>query len=388
MISSALFWWSLTGFVIHLVMATIMARASGEVRRLADQAPELPEGVEWPSVTVVIPARNEERNIREALGSVLQLDYPRLEVLAVNDRSTDRTGEILDEFAAEHDRLSVLHVRELPAGWLGKNHALHFAASRSAADLVLFTDADVVMSPDLLRRAVAYMTRENLDHLALAPRVSMPGMWLKAFAIVFTMFFSAYFRPWKARDPDSSAYVGIGAFNLMRMRVYRELNGHERIAMRPDDDLMLGRIVKRNGYRQDFADATDQMSVPWYGSVWEMTVGLEKNLFAGADYRVWIIGISSLILLMFNVAPFLMVFVASGLSRLLFGGSMAILLLASLGAAHRLALPLRSAFLFPLAVLLFLFVQWRATWLTLWHQGIRWRETFYPLSELKANRVD
>ncbi len=388
MISSALFWWSLTGFVIHLVMATIMARASGEVRRLADQAPELPEGVEWPSVTVVIPARNEERNIREALGSVLQLDYPRLEVLAVNDRSTDRTGEILDEFAAEHDRLSVLHVRELPAGWLGKNHALHFAASRSAADLVLFTDADVVMSPDLLRRAVAYMTRENLDHLALAPRVSMPGMWLKAFAIVFTMFFSAYFRPWKARDPHSSAYVGIGAFNLMRMRAYRELNGHERIAMRPDDDLMLGRIVKRNGYRQDFGDATDQMSVPWYGSIWEMTVGLEKNLFAGVDYRVWIIGISSLILLMFNVAPFLMVFVASGLSRLLFGGSMAILLLASLGAAHRLALPLRSAFLFPLAVLLFLFVQWRATWLTLWQQGIRWRETFYPLSELKANRVD
>ena len=388
MLTSVLFWWSLTGFAIHLVMATIMARASGEVRRLFRQASELPEGVEeWPSVTIVIPARNEERNIREALGSVLQLDYPRLEVVAVDDRSTDRTGEILDEFAAEHARLRVLHVRELPAGWLGKNHALHFAASQSDADLVLFTDADVVMAGDVLRRAVAYMIREELDHLAVAPRVVMPGLMLKAFAIVFTVFFSAYFRPWKARDPRSSAYVGIGAFNLVRTRAYRELGGHERIAMRPDDDLMLGRIIKRNGYRQDFADGTDEMSVPWYGSVREMTVGLEKNLFSAADYRVWIIVISSLITLMFNVAPFLMVFVAPGISRLLFGGSVAILLLASLGAAHRLQLPRRSAFLFPFAVLLLLFVQWRATWLTLRQQGIRWRDTFYPLAELKANRV-
>jgi cellulose synthase/poly-beta-1,6-N-acetylglucosamine synthase-like glycosyltransferase len=387
MFTSLLFWWSLTGLVIHLVMASIMARASSQVRRLSELADEMSEETEWPRVSLVIPARNEERNIREALGSVLQLDYPRLEILAVDDRSTDGTGAILDDFAAEDPRLRVEHIQELPPGWLGKNHALHRAAAQASGDFLLFTDADVVMDDDVLRRAVAHMEREQLDHLALAPYVEMPGLLLQSFAITFTVFLSAYFRPWKARDPKSSAYIGIGAFNLIRTRVYRELRGHELIAMRPDDDMMLGRIIKRHGYRQDFADATDKMSVPWYGSIREMTVGLEKNLFSGVDYRLSVIVVSSLIALLFNVAPFLMVWLTSGIPRAMFGGSVAILLLASLGAAQRLRLPRSAALLFPLAVLLFLFVQWRATWLTLTQQGIRWRDTFYPLAELKANRV-
>jgi cellulose synthase/poly-beta-1,6-N-acetylglucosamine synthase-like glycosyltransferase len=387
MLPFLLFWWALTGLTVHVVMACILVRASGQVRRLADLPDTLPAAAEWPAVSVIIPARNEERGIRDALRSVLELDYPRLEVIAVDDRSTDCTGEILDRFAAEHPRLRVEHIRELPPGWLGKNHALHEAARTAGGELLLFTDADVVMEPDSLRRAVAYLQREELDHLAMAPRVVMPGLLLQSFAIAFTVFFSAYFAPWKARNPRSSAYVGIGAFNLLRAGAYRRLGGHASIAMRPDDDMMLGRIVKRHGFRQDFLDATDKMLVPWYGSTREMMIGLEKNLFSGVDYRVWIIVASSAVVLLLNVFPFLMVLVTSGATRLLFGGSVAILLLAALGAAGRLQLPRISVLLFPLAVLLFIYVQWRAMCLTLWRRGIRWRDTFYPLAELKANRV-
>jgi cellulose synthase/poly-beta-1,6-N-acetylglucosamine synthase-like glycosyltransferase len=387
MLDHLLFWWALMGLAVHLVVALILAHAAGQVRRLTDLPDSLPEGSEWPQVTVIIPARNEERDLREALRSVLELDYPRLEVIAVDDRSTDQTGAILDDFSAEHPRLRVEHIQELPPGWLGKNHALHEAARQARGELLLFTDADVVMEEDVLRRAVAWMQHEQLDHLAMAPRVVMPGLLLQSFAITFTVFFSAYFRPWKARDPRSSAYAGIGAFNLLRTSVYRQLDGHTSIAMRPDDDMMLGRIVKRHGHRQEFVDATEKMSVPWYGSTREMTVGLEKNLFSGVEYRIWVVVASSLAALLLNVCPFLLVFVASGAARLLFAGSVIILLLASLGAADRLQLPRQAVALFPVAVVLFIFVQWRAMCLTLWWQGIHWRDTFYPLAELKANRV-
>jgi len=387
MIASLLFWWSLTGLVVHLVMATIMAQASGMVRKLIELPDEFPRESEWPSVSIIIPARNEERGIREALRSVMELDYADLEVIAVDDRSTDQTGVILDQFAAEHPRLRVEHIQDLPPGWLGKNHALHSAASRARGEFLLFTDADVVMEPDVLRRSIALMETDQLDHLAMPPRIVMPGLLLQSFAITFTVFFSAYFRPWKARDPRSKAYVGIGAFNLIRTKVYRQLGGHTSIAMRPDDDMMLGRIIKRNGLRQDFVDGTDKMLVPWYASTNEMIVGLEKNLFSGVEYRIWVVVLSSIIALMLNAGPFLMVFLTRGVPRILFGGSVAILLLASLGAAHRLRVPWLAAFLFPVAILLFIYVQWRAMLLTLWHQGIRWRDTFYPLAELKSNRV-
>ena len=387
MIAHLLFWWSLTGLIVHLVMALIMAQAAGVVRRLEELPDAVPGQAEWPSVSIIIPARNEERGIREALRSVLDLDYPELEVIAVDDRSSDRTGAILDEFAAENPRLRVKHIAELPAGWLGKNHALHNAASLARGEFLLFTDADVVMETDVLRRAIASMELEQLDHLAMTPRVVMPGLLLQSFAITFALFFSAFFRPWKARDPRSGAYVGIGAFNLIRASVYQQLGGHGSIAMRPDDDMMLGRIIKRNGFRQDVVDGTDKMLVPWYGSTREMIVGLEKNLFSGVEYRIWVVVCSSLTALLLNAFPFVMVLVTRGAAQVMFGASVAILLLASLGAAHRLRVPWMAAFLFPVAILLFIYVQWRAMLLTLSQQGIRWRDTFYPLAELKANRV-
>lgn len=377
--------WAVIGLVLHLAAALLVGRGARTIVRLWE-IPPADDDLPW--ISIVIPARNEERDIQAALQSVLQLDYPHYEVIAVDDRSTDRTGEILDEFARRAPRLRVVHVRELPAGWLGKNHALQCGAQQARGEYLLFTDADVVFEPTTLRRALTLCRRQQLDHLAAMPRIQMPNWLLESFAVTFAFFFSAYFQPWKARDPRSRAHIGIGAFNMLRTAAYRSFGGHQPIAMRPDDDLKLGHVVKLHGLRQDAADASRLLMVPWYASVAETIRGLEKNAFSGVDYRLWIIVVSSFSAVAFNVAPFVLVFLAPGVwARWIFGASVMTLLGTCGLAARSIGVRPGAALGFPLAVLLFVYIQWRTTILTLWQGGIRWRDTFYPLAELKANRV-
>ena len=199
-------------------------------------------------ISVVIPARNEKRHLEIALQSVLGQKYPTFEVIVIDDRSTDETGEILDRMAVQNPLLRVFHIQELPQGWLGKNFALSYGASKARGDLLLFTDADVIMEPTTMSRAVSYLIKERLDHMTLSPTLSMPSLILRIFVTGFYFFFSLYARPWKARDSKSHAHIGIGAFNLIRQKVYQTIGTHQVIAMRPDDDMKLGKIVKKNGF--------------------------------------------------------------------------------------------------------------------------------------------
>jgi glycosyltransferase involved in cell wall biosynthesis len=139
---------------------------------------------------------------------VLSQDYPDFEVIAIDDRSTDRTGAILDREAAQNPALRVIHLQALPPGWLGKNHALQKGAEAASGSLILFTDADVVMDPSALRRAAFYLESNRLDHLAIAPRAPVPGFLSNAFLGVFATMFTLYTKPWKVSDPDSKKHIG------------------------------------------------------------------------------------------------------------------------------------------------------------------------------------
>ncbi|HYW10153.1 MAG TPA: glycosyltransferase [Longimicrobium sp.] len=340
-----------------------------------------------PMVSAIVAARDEERGMEAALRSLLAQDLARFEVIVVDDRSTDRTGEILDRMAAAEPRLRVLHVAELPAGWLGKNHALHLGAAQARGELLVFTDADIVMTPDTVRRAASHAVRRRLDHLTMAPRVHMPGFLLQAFGVVFGIFFIVFTRPWKASDPRSRSHVGIGAFNLVRADAYQRIGTHRAIAMRPDDDLKLGKLVKKNGLRQDFLVASEHIAVEWYASVREAVRGLRKNGFAGLDYRMELVIGSTLTLLVVFVWPFLAIFVTDGATRTLYAVAVAAILAIYVGAARHQRVPVVGAIAFPVASLLFVVVIWNATLYALRHRGIEWRGTHYPLDELRANRI-
>src|SRR5262249_25363516 len=156
-----------------------------------------------------------------AMRSLLALDYPNLEIIGVDDRSRDRTGEVLDRLARDDERLTVVHIDELPAGWLGKCHALHVGASRARGEYLLFTDRDVIFARQALRPAVAYVADRRLDHLCLNPTLIAGGFWERALVACFGMLFFAAFRPWLIPTRFRGAYCGIGAFNLVRSDVYR-----------------------------------------------------------------------------------------------------------------------------------------------------------------------
>ena len=280
----------LTGLFIDFAMG------HGRVRALKDIGP----AQSGPPLSIIAAARNEARGIEAAVTSLLRLDYPALEIVIVNDRSTDETGAILERLSnvvssgfSRHSPSKIVTITELPDGWLGKNYALQVGADSATGDLILFTDADIVFEPTTLRRAVALLEMQHTDHLAVIPDIDVPGVALNAFVAAFAVFFSMYARPWKVRDPRSSAHIGVGAFNLIRREVYRAIGGHRAIAMRPDDDIKLGKLVKKHGFRQDVAVGRDLITVEWYASIGELVDGLMKNAFAGVDYSLWKVAGSS-----------------------------------------------------------------------------------------------
>jgi cellulose synthase/poly-beta-1,6-N-acetylglucosamine synthase-like glycosyltransferase len=385
MTETLLFW--LATATVALLALTMLEVLRGRSRlRHLHRVPPVPPG-EAPPLSVVIAARDEARGIEAALGSVLRQAYPRLEVIVVDDRSTDGTGEILDRMAARHPRLRVVHLETLPEGWLGKNHALHAGAAEAAGEYLFFTDADVVLHPTTLARGVGYMREHGVDHLAAGPRVELPTAGLRFFVTAFTLYFTLFTRPWRARDPGSAAHIGVGAFNLLRTEVYRAMGGHRPIAMRPDDDMKLGKLVKKHGFRQDFVVAAELVSVEWYATLREMVQGLMKNGFSGVEYRLSLVVLATVMQLLFFVFPWVAVWITEGPTRALFAAAVGVEWVLYAGAAREQRVSPLYGLGFPLASLLFLYVIWKAALLTLLRGGIDWRGTRYSLEELRANRV-
>jgi len=384
-VTHGLFWLALITLSVYLPAAVELLRGNRSIPFLAPTSPRfvsLP-----PRVSVIVAARNEERNIRPALRSLLNLDYPDYELLVVDDRSDDDTGAIVEDLAAGDARLKAIHVTELPAGWLGKTHALWKGSQEATGGLFLYTDADIVMEPTALARAVTFLEKERLDHLAVTPTMRMPSLFLAMFGTTFIVFFSLFARPWKARDPRSPYHIGIGAFNLVRADAYWAIGGHRAIRLRPDDDMKLGKLLKKGGFRQEAAYGRDLLEVEWYASAREVVKGLEKNAFAGTDYRVGYTLGGALFVLLCGVWPWLGLVLTDGATRLLNG---AVVLLACLVVADTArfhgARPWHAAG-FPLCSGFFSWIILRTMVLNLVRGGIIWRGTFYPLGELRNNRV-
>ena len=385
LLHNSLFCLSIVSLLLTVICAVLLHWGGLITSRLADVP--VPPLDYWPTVSLIAAARNEEAHIEQAVGSLLAIDYPALEITIVNDRSTDRTREILQHLASGFPRLNVVHLTELPAGWLGKNHALQLGADRSHGEWLLFADADVYFEPTALRRAIAYALANRVDHLAATPGARMPTWFLQSFVVTFVIYFSLFIRLWAIRNPNSTAHVGIGAFNLVRADVYRAVRGHQSIRMRPDDDLKLGKIIKLAGYRQDLVNGDEFLVIHWYGSLGELIRGLEKNTFAATEYSVWFTAFSSFASLANNVWPFLAVFLVPAPTRWIYLLVCLTLWWMAWSTARAMKIPSSCAVAFPLTVLLMVYIQWRTMILNYYHDGIRWRDTHYSLAELKANRV-
>lgn len=377
----------IAGAVLLLTVLVALEISSGHrrIRSLSTIAPEADELL--PKVSIVVAARNEQRNIHEALQSLLNLSYPDYELIVVNDRSEDDTQAILEQLSAGQPRLKLLQVHQLPPGWLGKNHALWVGSRDASGELLLFTDADIMMEPTVLKRAVTLLEQNRLDHLAVTPALLMPTAFLGMFGIAFAVIFSLFVRPWKARDPRSRFHIGIGAFNLVRSQAYWNIGGHVPIRLRPDDDLKLGKLLKKNGYRQDVVYGPDYLAVEWYASTRELIRGLEKNAFSGADYSVALVLTGALFQLLCSVWPFVALLVTNGAVQMVYLAAVMILLLMLADSARFHRIPVWYALGYPLVSALFVYIMLRTMVLNIMQGGIYWRGTFYPLRELRKNQV-
>jgi len=385
-----------------------------------DRNPVLPAGN--PRVSIIVPARNEEETIEQALNTLLSLDYDNYEVIAVNDRSTDRTGEIMGRVAESqnprfsqsaretghpeesqsphpvspksgetrvgHPRvLRVINHTELPAGWLGKTHAMWTAANQATGDWLLFTDADVLFKPDSLRRALAYAESVPADHMVLFPRMIMkqPGEYMMI-AFFQTMFMFGH-RPWKVADPSTDDHMGVGAFNLVRRRVYDAVGTYEALRMEVLDDMKLGKVVKRAGFAQRNVFGGDLISIRWAKGAMGVVNNLTKNFFAVLSFQWWRTVISAFGLAFLNFGPFLGIFLAHGWARVPYVVALGSMFAIYVGMSWRSDVPPYYFLLHPVSAALFIYTLLRSMILTLWNDGITWRGTKYALEELRKGMV-
>jgi glycosyltransferase involved in cell wall biosynthesis len=341
-------------------------------------------------VSIIVPARDEEEHIAHTIGLLLALDYENYEVIAVNDRSTDRTGELMDEMAATPEaqgRLTVLHVEELPAGWLGKTHAMWMAAQRATGEWLLFTDADVGFKPDALRRAIAYAEAEAGDHVVMFPRMIMKSPGEKMMIAFFQTLFVFGHRPWKVADPDTRDHMGVGAFNCIRRSTYEAIGTYRALRMEVLDDMKLGKVVKNGGYRQRNVFGGDLISIHWARGAMGVVRNLTKNFFAIMSFQ-WPRTLASCITLAFlNLGPFAGLGLAPGWARVPYAVALGAMFLIYAGMSLRSAVPAYYFFLHPLSTILFAYTLMRSMFLTLWNHGIVWRGTKYPLEELRKGVV-
>lgn len=337
-----------------------------------------------PLLSVIVAARNEEYQIRASILSQLAQTYSNVEWILVNDRSTDATGLVMEELTMEDQRISVIHIAELPEGWLGKNNALYQGFLKASGKWLLFTDADVKFEKEAFAKALHYFENHELDHLTAAPNLSAKKFWLKSFVAFFLFGFSYFKRPWAANNPKSKIGTGIGAFNLVSKAAYSSLGTHEMVKMRPDDDLQLGMRMKQAGYAQRIVTALKLIEVEWYGSLQEAFIGLEKNTFAGLHYRISMVFFAIFGVFITNVLPFITIFSSDKIVALL---SLGIILLSGIHyvmVIKKMTIFSPSMFLvLPVTALLFIYSIIRASYLTYKRGGIMWRGTLYKLRELR-----
>ncbi len=372
------------GCLAWLCLAVVGWRTLRAIPLLAAQAPAARE--RWPTVSIVSPACDEADTLEAASRARLESDLPGLELVLVDDRSRDGTGAVVDRLAAADPRVRAVHVHELPEGWLGKVWAMEQGLRAARGEWILFSDADVHLAPDALRRALDLCEARGLDALAVLPQIRPATLPCDAAISAFGRAFVAGVRPWAVEDPRSDASCGVGAFHLVRRTALQRAGGLQRIRLEVADDLALGALLKRSGARCGVANGRGTVALHWDRTVGQMARGLETGSYAHAGRcDPWRLVFAGMILLFFEWAPWAAALLPHGAAWLHVLGATTIVLSLAVAVrgerwAGRRAGPV---LLQPLGGLLMALFIWRAAWCGWRRGGVEWRGTFYPSGLLR-----
>jgi glycosyltransferase involved in cell wall biosynthesis len=382
----ALLWWAK-----GVQMLRGMARLTDLTRLDRESLPPLPSSdapdlADGPDLTVIVPACNEEEAIEATLRSLLASTGLRLQIIAIDDRSTDRTSVRMDAVAAEAKSgahsLEVIHNKALPEGWLGKPYALKLGTDRATAPWLLMTDGDVAFAPDALERALRAALWKTTDHLVVLPTLVRKGFAEAAIEGTFESIAGWSVSLWKVEDPKARDFFGVGGCTLVRSSVLAAVGGMERMRMEVVEDVGLGWLVKRAGYQSCVTFGPGLARIRWIEGCFGVVTNFEKNGFAGFRFNLAFLVAACLGLALDAIVPVAAMFMGRwGLvAGLLTYAAIAL----TIQSNRRLTgvSPWTAVLFGPSAVVL----AWafaRSAVLTLWRGGVVWRGTLYPLKELR-----
>ncbi len=366
-------------YLMFLIMEVMIG--FNKIKNLSKQS--ILKREQLPSVSIMFTALNEENNIENGLTSLLTLDSPNYEVIVINDRSTDSTPEILERLQKTHPRLHVHHVEYLPENWFGKNHGLHVASKHATGDWLLFTDSDVSMKKDTILKTMSYVIQNKLDHLTIHEYHSRNGFWHKVVLLGYYLSYSIVVKPWRISEAWSKRSLGRAVFNLVRKEAYQKCGGHTPISLECLDDMKLGELIKKNGFRQDVVNAQDYVEFQWYNSLKEMVSGLEKNGFAYHRYKLSSTLTNMVFAFLFFVWPLIAAFTCSGLTQQLNILNAGLLFFLATYIAKQYRLYPLYAFSFPVGISIMVYTVWNSLVATYKNKGVIWRGTFYSLEKLR-----
>jgi len=344
-----------------------------------------------PQVSIIVPARNEEKNIRRCVQALLAQDYPDFEVLVLDDRSTDATPAILAELSARDTRLVVTLGSELPAGWAGKPHALYQAARAAAGDWLLFVDADTFLTPNALSASMDSAHKNGADLYTVMTEQLTGSFWEKTVLPLVMTALSVGFSPSKVNDPNTRDAIANGQYILIKRSVYDAIGGHEKLHNQIVEDKAISEQVKWNGYRLIVADGRGVAKTRMYTSLSQMWEGWTKNIYLGLSDRpgLLLLGVfGAFVALM--AAIFMPLWPLLGLAWVLRGGGwmaalvcvQALLVWATIlyyraRVARLMGISAWYALTTPLGAGVFAAMMFTSAWKVLSGQGVTWKGRTY-----------
>ncbi len=376
----------IVGFLMWLVFFFSVLKIIKEVP-VIDEFTD-PELSNWPMLSLIIPACNEETTIEASVRKRLKEDYPNLELIIINDRSTDCTGEIIDRIALEDKRIKALTITELPKGWLGKVHAQQKGLEQAKGEYLLFSDADVHYEPGTLKKIIAYCEANFVDHLSAIPELWAPNFIVEVIYTIFGRLFLAGLQAWKVNNPKSRAYIGVGAFNLVRRESFERTEGFEYLKMDIADDVALGKLMKRAGMNSKFVNGRKRIGLLFHPSIKNLIVSSERATFSTmGNFSAVILSLKNIFWTLMELSPFLM-FIPFRIPYLNYLGFATVFLaiLTSSMLNRWTNRPILPAFFIPLGIPFITYANFRAAWLGWKRKGIIWRGTYYSSKELKKGK--
>jgi glycosyltransferase involved in cell wall biosynthesis len=336
------------------------------------------------TVSVVLAARDEAHRVQKTVRGLLEQQEVNLEIIVVDDRSSDESGEILRKLAAEDKRVKVIRVDVLPPDWLGKCHACYLGANAATGEWILFTDADCWLKKNVIIRALSLAAFQGADHITLTPGIVEANVGASAWHLAFLLSLADWVSGVNRDQPKR--FLGMGAFNLVRSSAYRACGGYEALRLTVVDDVKLGLLLRRAGFRTRGCIGGDDTLCDWGTTLGSIIRIMEKNYFAALDYRLGaVIAVGLILPTLWGLA--ILGFFTATLMGMFAGVALFSLIVPAWVVARRLGWSIGPALITPLVFPMLFYAILRSTLITLKQGGIRWRGTFYPLDGLRRGNV-